>query len=122
LWRAQQGLTGASIPSGPLDDSLAFFALRDEAEEADFAAARAQRLIDQGRANLVLRTPLVLPFPTRFLQGTADTDVPVAVAQRLFDHASGPDIRLTLVKGADHRFSTPACLALIEANLNEIRA
>ena len=47
LWRAQQGLTGASIPSGPLDDSLAFFALRDEAEEADFAAARAQRLIDQ---------------------------------------------------------------------------
>jgi hypothetical protein len=48
LWRAQQGLTGASIPSGPLDDSLAFFALRDEAEEADFVAARAQRLIDQG--------------------------------------------------------------------------
>ena len=48
LWRAQQGLTGASIQSGPLDDSLAFFALRDEAEEADFAAARAQRLIDQG--------------------------------------------------------------------------
>ncbi len=48
LWRAQQGLTGASITSGPLDDTLAFFALRDEAEEADFAAARAQRLIDQG--------------------------------------------------------------------------
>ena len=81
-----------------------------------------QRLIDQGRANLVLRAPLALPFPTRFLQGTADTDVPVAVAQRLFDHASGPDIRLTLVKGADHRFSTPDCLALIESNLDEILA
>jgi hypothetical protein len=50
LWRAQQGLTGAAIPSGLLDDTLAFFALRDEAEEADFAAARAQRLIDQGVA------------------------------------------------------------------------
>ena len=48
LWRAQQGLTGTSTPSGPMDDTLAFFALRDEAEEADFAAARAQRLIDQG--------------------------------------------------------------------------
>jgi hypothetical protein len=81
-----------------------------------------QRLIDQGRANLVLRAPLALPFPTRFLQGTADTDVPVAVAQQLFDHASGPDIRLTLVKGADHRFSTPDCLALIEASLDEILA
>lgn len=79
-----------------------------------------QTLITQGRANLVLRSPLALPFPTRFLQGTADEDVPVAVAQRLFDHASGPDIRLTLVKGADHRFSTPACLALICACLDEI--
>lgn len=48
LWRAQHGLTGGAIVSGPLDDTLAFFALRDEAEEADFAAARAQRLIDQG--------------------------------------------------------------------------
>ena len=81
-----------------------------------------QRLIDQGRANLVLRAPLALPFPTWFLQGTADTDVPVAVAQQLFDHASGPDIRLTLVKGADHRFSTPDCLALIESSLDEILA
>ena len=81
-----------------------------------------QRLIDQGRAHLVLRTPLALRFPTRLFQGTADTDVPVQVAQRLFDHASGPDIRLTLVKGADHRFSTPACLALIESSLDEILA
>ena len=48
LWRTQQGLTGASIPPGALDETLAFFALRDEAEEADFAAARAQRIIDQG--------------------------------------------------------------------------
>ena len=48
LWRAQNGLTGVAIEPGPLDDSLGFFALRDEAEEADFAAARAQRLIDEG--------------------------------------------------------------------------
>jgi hypothetical protein len=32
---------------------------------------------------------------------------------RLLDHAEGPDIRLSLVKAADHRFSTPECLALI---------
>jgi len=80
----------------------------------------SQRLIDQGRANLVLRSPLHLPFPTRFLQGSADADVPVQVAHKLFDHASGPDIRLTVVKGADHRFSTPDCLALIESTLAEI--
>ncbi len=81
-----------------------------------------QTLITQGRANLVLRKPLILPFPTRFLQGSADTDVPPEVALRLFNHAEGPDIRLTLVKGADHRFSTPDCLRLIEASVAEVSA
>lgn len=72
-----------------------------------------QNLITDGRAHLVLRSPLHLPFPAHFLQGTADTDVPAATALRILDHASGPNIRLTLVKGADHRFSTPKCLDLI---------
>jgi pimeloyl-ACP methyl ester carboxylesterase len=79
-----------------------------------------RRLIDQGRQHLVLRAPLPLPFPVRLLQGTADTDVPPAVALRLLDHAEGSDIRLTLVKGADHRFSDPACLALLTRTLDEL--
>ena len=72
-----------------------------------------RRMIEDGRSHLVLRSPLHLPFPTRFLQGTADGDVPPSVALALLDHAQGPDMRLTLVKGADHRFSTPDCLAMI---------
>lgn len=79
-----------------------------------------RRLIEDGRTHLVLRAPLDLPFPVRFLQGTADVDVPVAVALRLMDHVTGPDIRLTLVKGADHRFSTPDCLRLIEATVRKV--
>ena len=79
-----------------------------------------QRLIDDGRTHLVLRQPLNLPFPVRLLQGTADADVPVAVALRLFDHMASPNARLVLVKGADHRFSTPACLAMISAAIEEI--
>jgi pimeloyl-ACP methyl ester carboxylesterase len=79
-----------------------------------------RRLIEEGRENLVLRAPLDLPFPARFLQGTADSDVDMAVALRLLDHVTGPDIRLTLVKGADHRFSTPDCLALIGAAVTDV--
>ena len=79
-----------------------------------------RRLIEDGRQQLVLRDPLPLPFPTRFLQGTADAEVSVALAQRLLDHASGTDLRLTLVKGADHRFSTPAALALTEQAIREV--
>jgi len=79
-----------------------------------------RRLIEEGRGRLVLRAPLDLPFPVRLLQGTADVDVPPAVALRLLGHASGPDIRLTLVKGADHRFSTPECLALLGAAVEDV--
>jgi pimeloyl-ACP methyl ester carboxylesterase len=76
-----------------------------------------RRLIEDGRRNLVLDQPLSLPCPVRLLQGTADTDVPPAVALGLLDHLDSPDLRLTLVKGADHRFSTPACLGLITETL-----
>jgi len=79
-----------------------------------------RRMIEDGRARRVFDAPLPLPFPVRFLQGTADVEVGVAKALRLLDHAAGGDMRLTLVKGADHRFSDPACLALIEAAIMEV--
>ena len=79
-----------------------------------------KRLIVEGRDNLVLRAPLALPFPVRLLQGSADTDVPPEVALRLLAHAESPDMRLVLVKGADHRFSDDACLALIGRTLDEL--
>ncbi|MFZ1469217.1 MAG: alpha/beta hydrolase [Paracoccaceae bacterium] len=78
------------------------------------------RLFQDGARQRVLDQPLPLPFATRFLQGTHDTDVLPAVALRLLDHATGPDIRLTLVKGADHRFSTPDCLAQIAAAVQDV--
>ncbi len=79
-----------------------------------------RRLIEEGRGRLVLRSPLSLPMPVRMLQGTADADVSIDVALRLLDHAEGGDIRLTLVKGADHRFSTPDCLKLIEVSVMKV--
>ncbi|EAR49410.1 hypothetical protein OG2516_15684 [Oceanicola granulosus HTCC2516] len=80
------------------------------------------RLIEDGPAHFVLATPLRLAMPVRMLQGTADADVSRDTALRLLDHADGEDLRLTLVKGADHRFSDPPCLALIEAAVAEVSA
>ncbi|MEM9320353.1 MAG: alpha/beta hydrolase [Pseudomonadota bacterium] len=79
-----------------------------------------RRLIEDGRQNLVLRDPLATDAPVRMLQGTADADVEMAVALRLLDHLQGDDIRLDLVKGADHRFSDQRCLDLIIARLEEV--
>lgn len=81
-----------------------------------------QRFIDDGRAQLVLRDPLHLPFPVRFLQGTADTAVSVATAVSLLEHATGPDMHLRLVKDADHRFSDGPCLGLILDALEQVLA
>jgi pimeloyl-ACP methyl ester carboxylesterase len=79
-----------------------------------------RRLIEEGRANLVLRQPLRIGCPVRLLQGTADEDVARSVALRLLDHLDGPDVRLTLVKGADHRFSSPRDLALVGRTLDAL--
>lgn len=72
-----------------------------------------KRLIEDGRQHLVLRKPLRLGMPVRLLHGTADEDVPVQVALTLLGHAECSDMHLTLVKGADHRFSSPVCLNMV---------
>ncbi|MEL6689856.1 MAG: alpha/beta hydrolase [Pseudomonadota bacterium] len=73
-----------------------------------------RRLIEEGRENFVLRDPLHLPFPVRFLQGTEDATVPLERATTLLAHATGDDMRLVVLKGGDHSFSSPDALQLIE--------
>lgn len=92
--------------------------LPSEYDDGPYVITR--RLIEDGQDHLVLESPLELPFPVRLFQGTADADVPLDWALRLLDHAQGPDMRLMLVKAADHRFSSPECLALIEAAAAEL--
>ncbi len=81
-----------------------------------------RRLIEDGRKHLLMESPLPLPFPVRMLQGTADNDVPVSWATDLLAHAASPDMRLLLVKDADHRFSNEAELGLIGHALAEVLA
>jgi pimeloyl-ACP methyl ester carboxylesterase len=79
-----------------------------------------RRMIEDGRTRLVLREPLAVGVPVRMLQGTADAEVSTDTALRLLDHLDGLDIRLELVKGADHRFSDPACLDTITRAVGEV--
>lgn len=88
--------------------------------EAPYTVTR--RLIEEGRDRFVLRSALDLPVVVRMVQGTADTAVSTETALRLLDHATCDDIRLTLVKGADHSFSSPECLTLVERSIEEVLA
>lgn len=127
------GLVGIAAAPDFTEDSL--WADMTEAERATLAETGqierpseysegpyvfTRKLIEDGRRHLVLRTPLSLTCPVRLLQGTDDVDVPPSVALRLLDHATAPDIRLTLVKGADHRFSSSSCLDLLIRTLDTL--
>ncbi|GGH22378.1 Alpha/beta hydrolase family protein [Cribrihabitans marinus] len=124
-------VTIAAAPDFTEDGYWAGFsdAQKQELESAGFVALPSdymepyivtRRMIEDGRQHLVLRQPLRLPFPVRCLQGTADTAVSTETALRLLEHATSDDMRLLLVKDADHRFSDGPCLALIEAALEEV--
>lgn len=79
-----------------------------------------KRMIEDGRAHLVLRSPLKLPFPVRCLQGLSDEVVSAETALRLLNHAECPDMRLTFVKEADHRFSDGPCLSVIKSAVLDV--
>ena len=77
-------------------------------------------LIENGRQNLVLREPLELTCPVRLMQGTEDTAVTRETALKLFDHISADDLSLFFKRGADHSFSDPSCLEILQKNLENI--
>ncbi|MCI4662218.1 MAG: alpha/beta hydrolase [Neomegalonema sp.] len=79
-----------------------------------------RRLIEDGRNQLVLRSPLVFDCPVRLLHGTADADVAPSVGLRLLEHMQSPDAQLIFVKDADHRMSSDRDLALIADRLREL--
>jgi pimeloyl-ACP methyl ester carboxylesterase len=71
------------------------------------------KLLRDGANHLLLKSGFELKCPVRILQGSADRDVPPSHALKVFGALSGPDTTLTLIKGGDHRLSTPGQLRLI---------
>ena len=77
-------------------------------------------LIDEGREHLILGRPQPIRCPVRMIHGDHDTDVPWALSAELLDAVESADATMTLVKGADHRLSSPADIARMEAAIAEL--
>jgi pimeloyl-ACP methyl ester carboxylesterase len=75
------------------------------------------RLVEDGRRQLVLRSPLDLSVSVRLLHGTRDVDVPWETSWRLAEAIRARDVTLTLVKDGDHRLSEPHQLSLLGATV-----
>lgn len=82
-----------------------------------YALTRA--LIEEGRNHLIAGSGFDPGCPVRIIQGMRDPDVPWEHAARLVDVLRSEDIRLTLVKDAEHRLSREQDLALMLATIGE---
>lgn len=78
------------------------------------------KLIEEGRQHQLLDKKLSLPCPVRLLHGQSDPDVPWEYSLQIAAHLEAPEVITTLVKGGDHRLSTPADIARLIAAIEEL--
>jgi len=71
------------------------------------------RLVDEARRHLLLRGPIALDCPVRLLHGMGDADVPWVTSVRLAERLASTDVRLALLKDAEHRLSRDQDIALM---------
>ena len=72
-----------------------------------------KKLIEDGRNHLILAEGMEVTFPVRILHGEDDPDVPWRHGLALFDRLRGENLSFTLIRGGDHRLSSPRDLAMI---------
>ncbi len=78
------------------------------------------KLIEEGRNHLLLDRPLALPCPVRLMHGQSDPDVPWEYSLQIAARLEAPEVITTLIKGGDHRLSTPADIARLIATVAEL--
>ena len=80
----------------------------------------SKRLIVDGKQNLVLTDGHPFTGPVRILHGMEDDAVPWQDSLTLMDKLASADVRITYVKGGDHRLSKPDQLAMLDAAVCEV--
>jgi len=84
-----------------------------ELEEGYDQIPITKKLMEDGKKHNVLSSPLKIDAPVHLLQGQSDNEVPWKFAVEISDYIDGDNIAVTIVKGADHRFSRPEDLKRI---------
>ena len=79
-----------------------------------------RKLVEEGRAHLLLRGPIRLACPIRVLHGMRDSDVPYQTSLRLLACLEGGDVGLELIEDGEHRLSRPQDLQRIFTTLDRL--
>jgi pimeloyl-ACP methyl ester carboxylesterase len=81
----------------------------------------SKKLLDDGKANLVLEGGgHLFSGPVRILHGMEDDAVPWQNSLELMDKLASADVRITYIKGGDHRLSEPDQLEMLDAAVCEV--
>jgi pimeloyl-ACP methyl ester carboxylesterase len=99
-------------------DAAGRVVLPSEYDPAGYLYTKA--LIEDGNRHRLVGRPIPLGVPVRLLHGLADPSVPWQLGLRLAEQLTSADVTLTLVKGGDHRLSTPADLARLAQTLDAL--
>lgn len=75
---------------------------------------------ESGERQTLLGGAIPIRCPVRLLHGTADADVPWRISIALMERLESDDVRVTLVKGGDHRLSREADIALLLRTVEEL--
>ena len=78
------------------------------------------KLIEDVSEAIIFKKSCTVQCPIRIIQGTEDNSVEIQTATKLLDHINCENMRLTLVANADHSFSSPSCLKLLERTIYEL--
>ena len=79
-----------------------------------------KKLIEDGNQHLILTKKLGIDCPVRLFHGSLDEDVPLSTGINILRSLSSIDVQLQIIKGIDHRFSTPECLELIKESVEQM--
>jgi len=79
-----------------------------------------RRLVEEGRAHLLLGGPVRAHAPTHIIQGVLDEDVPWRHALALADRLVDDPVTISLVSGGDHRLSRPQDLERLVTTLDAL--
>ena len=79
-----------------------------------------QKLIEDGNKNLILTKEQNINCPVRLFHGSHDEDVPLSTSIDILKRINSNDMQLQIIKGIDHRFSTPDCLELIQKAVEQV--
>ena len=79
-----------------------------------------QKLIEDGNNNLILTKEQSIDCPVRLFHGSHDEDVSLSTSIDILKRITSNDMQLQIIKGIDHRFSTPDCLQLLQKAVEQI--